>query len=125
MVRIKVASLDSGRVLFENSAKLLHNLKHEAVYPVARSASPDYRRHLRLCSLPADAAGIVGDLTIYGRGDPSAPLDSTATTSNRLTTLPPALWLPAKRVEGLVGDELPQVRYGSDGMKTLHVRRRS
>jgi D-alanyl-D-alanine carboxypeptidase/D-alanyl-D-alanine-endopeptidase (penicillin-binding protein 4) len=77
MVGIKVASLDTGRVLFETNAnKLLRPASNMKLYTVAAALdrlSPDYR-FVTSVYAPArpDAAGIIhGDLTIYGRGDPS------------------------------------------------------
>jgi D-alanyl-D-alanine carboxypeptidase/D-alanyl-D-alanine-endopeptidase (penicillin-binding protein 4) len=77
MVGIKVASLDSGRVLFEENAnKLLRPASNMKLYTVATALdklSPEFRFTTSVYA-PArpDAAGIVhGDLTIYGRGDPS------------------------------------------------------
>ena len=77
MVGIKVASLDTGRVLFEeNSNKLLRPASNMKLYTVATALdrlSPDYRfRTSVLARAKPDAQGTVhGDLTIYGRGDPS------------------------------------------------------
>jgi D-alanyl-D-alanine carboxypeptidase/D-alanyl-D-alanine-endopeptidase (penicillin-binding protein 4) len=77
MVGIKVSSLDSGRVLFEENAnKLLRPASNMKLYTVATALdklSPEFRFTTSVYA-PArpDAAGIVhGDLTIYGRGDPS------------------------------------------------------
>jgi serine-type D-Ala-D-Ala carboxypeptidase/endopeptidase (penicillin-binding protein 4) len=77
MVGIKVVSLDTGKVLFEeNAAKLLRPASNMKLYTVATALdrlSPDYRfvTSVYATSKP-DAAGVVhSDLTIYGRGDPS------------------------------------------------------
>src|SRR6266850_119586 len=77
MVGIKVVSLDTGRVLFEeNSEKLLRPASNMKLYTVATALdrlSPDYR-FVTSAYAPArpDAAGTIrGDLTIFGRGDPS------------------------------------------------------
>src|ERR1043165_7109544 len=77
LVGIKVVSLDTGRVLFEeNASKLLRPASNMKLYTVATALdrlSPDYRfvTSVYAASTP-DAAGVVhGDLTIYGRGDPS------------------------------------------------------
>jgi D-alanyl-D-alanine carboxypeptidase/D-alanyl-D-alanine-endopeptidase (penicillin-binding protein 4) len=76
-VGIKVASLDTGRVLFEENAnKLFRPASNMKLYTVAAALdrlSPDYR-YVTSVYAPArpDALGIIhGDLTIYGRGDPS------------------------------------------------------
>ena len=114
MVGIKVASLDSGRVLFEENAnKLLRPASNMKLYTVAAALdrlSPDYRFTTSvLARAKPDAAGIVhGDLTIYGRGDPSiAARFNGGDYFKGLNEL--ALRIVAagvKRVEGdLVGDE--------------------
>ncbi|HEY0760881.1 MAG TPA: D-alanyl-D-alanine carboxypeptidase/D-alanyl-D-alanine-endopeptidase [Pyrinomonadaceae bacterium] len=77
MVGIKVVSLDNGRVLFEeNAAKLLRPASNMKLYTVAAALdrlSPDYKFSTSVyASARPDTAGVVrGDLTIYGRGDPS------------------------------------------------------
>ena len=74
---VKVASLDSGRTLFEeNAAKLLHPASNMKIYTVSAALdrlSPDFRFKTSVYALaPPDPAGTVrGDLIIYGRGDPS------------------------------------------------------
>lgn len=77
MVGIKIASLETGRVLFEaNANKLLRPASNMKLYTVAAALdrlSPDYRFVTSVyAALKPDAAGIIhGDLNIYGRGDPS------------------------------------------------------
>ena len=77
MVGIKVASLDNGRVLFESNAnKLLRPASNMKLYTVAAALdrlSPDYHFVTSIYARARpDAAGTIrGDLTIYGRGDPS------------------------------------------------------
>ncbi|HWN08772.1 MAG TPA: D-alanyl-D-alanine carboxypeptidase/D-alanyl-D-alanine-endopeptidase [Pyrinomonadaceae bacterium] len=77
MVGIKVASLDTGQVIFEsNSNKLLRPASNMKLYTVAAAIdrlTPDYRFVTSVYSIPKpDAKGVVkGDLIIYGRGDPS------------------------------------------------------
>lgn len=77
MIGIKVASLDTGRVIFEQDAtKLLRPASNMKIYTVAAALdrlSPDYRYSTSVyAATRPDAAGIVhGDVTIYGRGDPS------------------------------------------------------
>lgn len=77
MVGIKVASLDSGKVLFEQNAnKLLRPASNMKLYTVAAALdrlSPDYHFVTSIYALAKpDASGTVrGDLTLYGRGDPS------------------------------------------------------
>ena len=77
MVGIKVASLDTGRVLFEeNAMKLLRPASNMKIYTVATALdrlSPDYRFTTSVYA-PAkpDSSGVIkGNLTIFGRGDPS------------------------------------------------------
>lgn len=113
-IGIKVTSLESGKVLFEENAhKLLRPASNMKLYTVAAALdrlTPDYR-FVTSVYAPAkpDAAGVVhGDLTIYGRGDPSIAarfndgnyfkgIDDLAT---RIVAA------GVKRVEGdLVGDE--------------------
>ena len=114
MVGVKVVSLDTGRILFEDNAhKLLRPASNMKLYTVATALdrlSPDFRFVTSVYAQPKpDASGVVrGDLTIYGRGDPSIAarfnngdyfkgIDELA---NRIVAA------GVKRVEGdLVGDE--------------------
>ena len=124
MVGIKVVSLDNGRVLFEENAhKLLRPASNMKLYTVAAALdrlSPDYRFVTSVyASTRPDAAGVVrGDLTIYGRGDPSIAarfnngdyLKAIDDLAERIVAA------GVKRVEGdLVGDESYFVgpKYGS------------
>ena len=114
MVGIKVASLDTGHVLFETNAnKLLRPASNMKLYTVAAALdrlSPDYR-FVTSVYAPAkpDAAGIVrGDLTIYGRGDPSiAARFNNGNYFKGIDDLATRIVAAGvKRVEGdLVGDE--------------------
>jgi D-alanyl-D-alanine carboxypeptidase/D-alanyl-D-alanine-endopeptidase (penicillin-binding protein 4) len=114
MVGIKVASLDTGRVIFEeNGNKLLRPASNMKLYTLAAALarlSPDYRFNTSVyaASRP-DAAGIVhGDVTIYGRGDPSMAArfnngDYFKAIEDLATRIAAA---GVKRIEGdLVGDE--------------------
>lgn len=114
MVGIKVASLDTGRVLFEENAnKLLRPASNMKLYTVAAALdrlSPDYRFTTSvLAPAQPDAAGILhGDLTIYGRGDPSiAARFNGGDYFKGLNELASRIVAAGvKRVEGdLVGDE--------------------
>jgi D-alanyl-D-alanine carboxypeptidase/D-alanyl-D-alanine-endopeptidase (penicillin-binding protein 4) len=74
---VKIASLDTGRTLFEeNAVKLLHPASNMKIYTVSAALdrlSPDFRFKTSVYA-PAmpDATGTIhGDLIIYGRGDPS------------------------------------------------------
>ncbi len=113
-IAVKVTSLDSGRVLYEeNAAKLLHPasvMKNLTLAAALDRLSPDFRFKTSVyVGVRPDAAGLVrGDLVIYGRGDPSISarfhdgdyekgIDELAA---RIATA------GVKRVEGdLVGDE--------------------
>ena len=77
MVGIKVVSLDSGRVLFEvNANKLLRPASNMKLYTVSAALdrlTPGFRFNTSVyAAAKPDAVGLIhGDLTIYGRGDPS------------------------------------------------------
>ncbi len=114
MVGIKVVSLDTNRVLFEENAnKLLRPASNMKLYTVAAALdrlSPDYRFSTSVfTSVRPDTAGVVrGDLTIYGRGDPSIAArfnngDYFKGIDDLATRIVAA---GVKRVEGdIVGDE--------------------
>jgi serine-type D-Ala-D-Ala carboxypeptidase/endopeptidase (penicillin-binding protein 4) len=114
MVGIKVTSLETGKVLFEeNAGKLLRPASNMKLYTVAAALdrlSPDYRFVTSVyAAVRPDAAGILhGDLTIYGRGDPSIAARFNSGDYfkgiNELASQIAAAGV--KRVEGdLVGDE--------------------
>jgi D-alanyl-D-alanine carboxypeptidase/D-alanyl-D-alanine-endopeptidase (penicillin-binding protein 4) len=124
MVGVKVTSLDTGRVLFEeNAQKLLRPASNMKIYTVATALdrlSPDYRftTSVYARSKPGVDGVIKGDLTIFGRGDPSIAarfnngdyLKGIDELANRIVAA------GVKRVEGdLVGDETYFVgpKYGS------------
>ena len=124
MVGIKVTSLETGKVLFEeNASKLLRPASNMKLYTVAAALdrlSPDYRFVTSVyAAARPDAAGILhGDLTIYGRGDPSIAARFNSGDYfkgiNDLASQIAATGL--KRVEGdLVGDEtyFTGPRYGA------------
>jgi D-alanyl-D-alanine carboxypeptidase/D-alanyl-D-alanine-endopeptidase (penicillin-binding protein 4) len=114
MIGIKVVSLDNGRVLFEEHAdKLLRPASNMKLYTVAAALdrlSPDYRFVTSVyAATRPDSYGVVrGDLTIYGRGDPSIAArfnngDYFKGIDDLATRIVAA---GVKRVEGdLVGDE--------------------
>jgi serine-type D-Ala-D-Ala carboxypeptidase/endopeptidase (penicillin-binding protein 4) len=124
MIGIKVTSLSSGKVLFEENAnKLLRPASNMKVYTVAAALdrlTPDFR-FVTSVYAPAkpDAAGIInGDLTIYGRGDPSlaARFNSGDYFKGINDMAAKIVAAGVKRVEGdLVGDETYFVgpQYGS------------
>jgi len=124
MVGIKVVSLDNGRVLFEeNATKLLRPASNMKLYTVAAALdrlSPDYRFSTSVyAAARPDAAGVVhGNLTIYGRGDPSiAARFNNGDYFKGIDDLAARIVAAGvKRVEGdIVGDESYFVgpKYGS------------
>lgn len=124
IVGLKVVSLESGRVLIEhNAGKLLRPASNMKLYSVAAALdrlSPDFRfRTSVYAANRPDAAGILrGDLTVYGRGDPSIAArfndgDYFKGINDLATRIVAA---GVKRIEGdLVGDEtfLTGPQYGS------------
>jgi len=124
MVGIKVTSLQTGKVLFEdNGTKLLRPASNMKLYTVAAALdrlSPDYRFVTSVyATARPDAAGILhGNLTIYGRGDPSiAARFNSGDYFKGINDLASQIAAAGvKRVEGdLVGDEtyFTGPRYGS------------
>jgi serine-type D-Ala-D-Ala carboxypeptidase/endopeptidase (penicillin-binding protein 4) len=77
MVGVKVTSLETGKVLFEENAnKLLRPASNMKLYTVAAGLdrlSPDYRfvTSVYVKEKPDNDGDLKGDLIIYGRGDPS------------------------------------------------------
>jgi len=114
MIGIKVASLDTGRVLFEENAnKLLRPASNMKLYTVSAALdrlTPEFRFNTSVyAAAKPDAGGVIhGDLTIYGRGDPSIAArfnngDYFKGIDDLATRIAAA---GVKRVEGdLVGDE--------------------
>jgi len=114
MVGIKVTSLDTGRVLFEeNSTKLLRPASNMKIYTVATALdrlSPDFRFNTSVyAKARPNADGVIrGDLTIFGRGDPSiAARFNNGDYFKGIQDLASRIVAAGvKRVEGdLVGDE--------------------
>jgi D-alanyl-D-alanine carboxypeptidase/D-alanyl-D-alanine-endopeptidase (penicillin-binding protein 4) len=114
MVGIKVTSLDTGRILFEeNATKLLRPASNMKMYTVATALdrlSPDYHFTTSVFSRARpDTGGIIhGDLTIYGRGDPSlAARFNNGDYFKAIDDLASRIAAAGvKRVEGdLIGDE--------------------
>jgi D-alanyl-D-alanine carboxypeptidase/D-alanyl-D-alanine-endopeptidase (penicillin-binding protein 4) len=114
MVGIKVTSLQTGRVLFEeNTNKLLRPASNMKLYTVAAGLdrlSPDFRfvTSVYAPSKPDENGVIKGDLTVYGRGDPS--IAARFNSGNYLKGIDGLATRIAaagvKRVDGdLVGDE--------------------
>lgn len=121
---VKVTSLDSGRVLFEeNAIKLLRPASNMKIYTVATALdrlTPEYRFTTSVfANSRPDSAGVIrGDLRVYGRGDPSIAArfnngDYFKAIDDLATRIVAA---GVKRVEGdLVGDEtyFSGPKYGS------------
>lgn len=113
-VGVKVVSLETGRVLVEeNAGKLLRPASNMKLYTVAAALdrlSPEYRYSTSVYAQnPPDAEGVVrGDLTIYGRGDPSiAARFNNGDYFKGINDLAAQIVAAGvKRVEGdLIGDE--------------------
>ncbi len=124
MVSVKVVSLDTGRVLFEeNAAKLLRPASNMKLYTVAAALdklTPDFRFFTSVYSANRpDSSGVLhGALTIYGRGDPTfATRFNNGDYFKSINELAARIAAAGvKRVEGdLVGDETYFIgpKYGS------------
>jgi len=124
MIGIKVASLDTGKVLFEgNATKLLRPASNMKIYTVAAGLdrlSPDYRFTTSVYAPKRpDSSGVInGDLTIFGRGDPSiAARFNNGDYFKAIDELASKIVATGvKQIEGdLIGDESYFVgpRYGS------------
>jgi D-alanyl-D-alanine carboxypeptidase/D-alanyl-D-alanine-endopeptidase (penicillin-binding protein 4) len=114
---LKVASLDTGRVLFEqDSGRWMQPASNMKLYTVAAALDrlkPDFR-FVTSVYAPArpDASGTLrGDLTVYGRGDPSFAVrfnpEGDTSYTRALDELAAQITAAGvRRVEGdLVGDE--------------------
>ncbi|HEU4795051.1 MAG TPA: D-alanyl-D-alanine carboxypeptidase/D-alanyl-D-alanine-endopeptidase [Pyrinomonadaceae bacterium] len=123
-IGVKVTSLDSGRILFEENAfKLLRPASNMKIYTVATALdrlTPEYRFTTSVfAAARPDSAGVVrGDLRIYGRGDPSiAARFNNGDYFKAIDDLAARIVAAGvKRVEGdLVGDEtyFTGPKYGS------------
>ncbi|HYO63846.1 MAG TPA: D-alanyl-D-alanine carboxypeptidase/D-alanyl-D-alanine-endopeptidase [Pyrinomonadaceae bacterium] len=112
---VKIVSLDTGRVVFEeNAGKWMQPASNMKLYTIAAALdrlTPEFRFNTSVYA-PArpDAAGTVrGDLTVYGRGDPTFATRFTGgndywTAINDLASRVVAAGV--RRVEGdLIGDE--------------------
>jgi D-alanyl-D-alanine carboxypeptidase/D-alanyl-D-alanine-endopeptidase (penicillin-binding protein 4) len=111
---VKIASLDSGNVLFEQNAnKLMRPASNMKLYTVAAALDrlgPSFRFKTSVYAKekPDSAGRIKGDLTIYGRGDPSfAPRFNNGDYYKGIEALASKVAAAGvKRVDGdLVGDE--------------------
>ncbi|HYP53947.1 MAG TPA: D-alanyl-D-alanine carboxypeptidase [Pyrinomonadaceae bacterium] len=112
---VKIVSLDTGRVLFEeNAGKWLQPASNMKLYTIAAALdrlTPEFRFNTSVYA-PArpDTSGTIrGDLTVYGRGDPTFATRFTGgadywTAINDLAARIVAAGV--RRVEGdLIGDE--------------------
>ncbi len=74
---VKIASLDSGQILFEHNAeKLFTPASNSKLYTMALALTrlgPDYRIKTSLYAQgkPDEHGTLKGDLIVYGRGDPT------------------------------------------------------
>src|SRR4030095_11943201 len=114
IVGVKVVSLDTGRVLFEeNSAKLLRPASNMKLYTVAAALdrlSPDFRFTTSVyAAAKPDSSGVIrGDLIVFGRGDPSlaARFNNSDYFKGINDLADKIVAAGVKRVDGdLVGDE--------------------
>lgn len=116
-VAVKVASLDTGRVIFEqDSRKWMQPASNMKLYTVAAALdrlTPEYR-FITSVYAPArpDASGVVrGDLVVYGRGDPTLAVrfnpEGNTNYALAIDALAADIYAAGvRRVEGdLVGDE--------------------
>lgn len=113
-VGIKIVSMDTGRVVFdENSEKYFmpaSNMKSYTVAAALARLTPDFRFVTSVyASAMPDASGTIrGDLTIYGRGDPSISYSfNNGDFYKGMNVLAEKIVAAGvKRVEGnLIGDE--------------------
>ena len=111
---VKVASLDTGQVLFEENAnKLLVPASNMKLYTVAAALdrlTPDFRfvTSVYAAERPNATGTVRGDLTIYGRGDPTFAMRFNDGDYYKAVEDLAARIVAAgvKRVEGdLIGDE--------------------
>ena len=123
-IGVKVVSLDTGKVIFEeNAGKLLRPASNMKLYTVAAALdklTPDYRfvTSVYAATKPDSSGTIRGDLTIFGRGDPTFATrfnngDYFKGIDNLAARIVSA---GVKRVDGdLVGDETYFIgpKYGS------------
>lgn len=124
LIGLKIVSLDTGKVIFEeNEDKLLRPASNMKLYTVAAALdrlSPDYRFTTSVYAPKRpDSSGVIkGDLTIFGRGDPSlAARFNNGDYFKGINALADKIVASGvKKVDGdLVGDESYFVgpRYGS------------
>jgi serine-type D-Ala-D-Ala carboxypeptidase/endopeptidase (penicillin-binding protein 4) len=111
---VKIVSLDSGKIIFErNAGKYFNPASNAKLYTAALALDrlgSDFRIRTSLYSTARpDAAGTLkGDLTVYGRGDPT--MTASAADGDYLRPFEPLVQQLAnagvRRIEGdIVGDE--------------------
>ncbi len=125
MVGVKIVSLDTGKVIYEeNAEKYLmpaSNMKSYTISTAMEKLTPNFRIATSVyAGATPDANGVIkGDLTIYGRGDvsmafafarPDLTPNTVLTNADYLKVLEPLankiVQAGVKRIEGnLVGDE--------------------
>jgi D-alanyl-D-alanine carboxypeptidase/D-alanyl-D-alanine-endopeptidase (penicillin-binding protein 4) len=114
MVAVKVASLDTGRTLFEeNAGKLLRPASNMKLYTLATALdrlSPEFhfKTSIYAVAQPDQTGTLRGDLIVYGRGDPSiAARFNNGDYNKGIDELASRIQAAGvKRIEGdLVGDE--------------------
>src|ERR1700754_3811598 len=124
MVGVKVVSLDNGRIVFEeNAGKLLRPASNMKLYTVAAALdklTPEYRfvTSVYAAARPNSSGVIRGNLTIFGRGDPTfaARFNNSDYFKGIDNLAARIVSAGVKRVEGdLVGDETYFIgpKYGS------------
>jgi serine-type D-Ala-D-Ala carboxypeptidase/endopeptidase (penicillin-binding protein 4) len=113
-VGIKVVSLDTNRILYEENAHKLmvpaSNMKNFTVAAALDRLSPDYRfiTSIYTPTRPDDKGLIRGDLIVYGRGDPTiAASFNSGNYFKAIEDLASRITATGlKRIEGdLIGDE--------------------
>ncbi len=113
-IGIKVVSLDTGKVMFEQNAEKYFmpasNMKTFTVSTALAKLTPDFRFVTSVyAGAKPDAGGVIkGDLTVYGRGDPSiaAAFNNGDYYKGMENLADRIVQAGVKRVEGsLVGDE--------------------
>lgn len=113
-IGVKIISLDTGKVLFEENAEKYFmpasNMKNYTVAAALARLSPNFRFVTSVyANSQPDASGMIrGDLTVYGRGDPSIAADfNDGDYYKSIDALAQKIQAAGvKRIEGnLIGDE--------------------
>lgn len=113
-IGVKIVSLDSGKVMFEENAEKYFmpasNMKNFTVAAAMTRLSPEHRfiTSVYAAAKPDDSGLVKGDLVIYGRGDPSiaASFNNGDYYKGMDALADKIVQAGVKRIEGgLVGDE--------------------